>query len=127
VSKDNRTLIIGYKNGDVKFWRLKDFQIEKTIRTGMNPVASLSESQERKMLLVNGEKEFQLIDLIANKIVATFFTAGNHGAVYTPRGFFATDGDPHDAFKIIRGNEEIPLESFIQLNRSANLAEAAKR
>jgi WD40 repeat protein len=124
VSQDDAALIIGRDNGDVCVWDLNEMKLVKTIHTGRGPIISLSQSERGADLLVNGKNYFQLVSLTSGKIIATFFVLDDHGVAYTPRGRFVTDADPHKAFKIIRDNEELPIEDFIRLNRRPTVNDA---
>jgi WD40 repeat protein len=125
ISRDDRSLIVGYQNGDIGIWNLDKMNLAKIIHSGPGIVLSLSQSKDGEKILVNEQKYFRLIDLVKSKVIATFFVADNHGVAYTPSGFYVTDGDPHKAFKIIRDSEELAVDDFILLNRRPSLNEAA--
>jgi hypothetical protein len=126
VSKDGKNIIVGLKNGDVNIIDVDSEKITMTVRTGRGPITSLSESKRSDLLLVTESGHFDVIDTNSGKIIAILFDSDNHGVAYTPKGIFVTDGDPHKAFKIIWGNEELPIEDFIRLNRRATLIDAIK-
>jgi WD40 repeat protein len=63
----------------------------------------------------------KLWDAKSGALRATLISSSDHGVAYTPDGLFVTDADPRAVFQLVRGNELLPLDDFIALDRRDSL------
>jgi glucose/arabinose dehydrogenase len=71
------------------------------------------------------DTSIKLWDATSGALVATFFADGESWAAVAADGRYVASGDVSKFLEIKRGNETLPMDAFVRLNRRDSLAEVA--
>jgi WD40 repeat protein len=122
-SSDGRLIVIGSGDNTLKLRDAKSGALMKTFEGHHDSVSSVAFSSDGRFI-VSGSMDhtLKLWDASTGGLLATYFVVDGHGVAYTPDDRFVTDGDPHAAFAIVRGSEQLSMDDFIAANRRDSLA-----
>ena len=122
-SPDGRSIVSGSWDRTLKLWDVASGTLLRTFAGHGGHVFLIAFSPDGRNIVSSSEDHtLKTWDAASGKLLATYFTSGDKGVAFTPDGLFVTDADPRQAFKIMRGNESLPLDDFIALNRRETLA-----
>ena len=126
ISPDGKQIIAGLDDFSLSLADTATGKFVRKFEGHAGVIASIAFAPNgRTVLSGSAVGTLKLWDVTTGALLATYFTVGRNGVAYTPSGLFVTDADPRAAFALKRGDERLPLDDFIAVNRRQVLSKAA--
>ena len=128
-SPDGRFIVSGSNDKTLKLWDASgSLLLLKTFEGHYDSVSAVAVSPDGRFIASGSiDHTVKLWEGSTGALLATYLVVDGHGVAYTPDDRFVTDADPHAAFAIVRGSEQLPMDDFIAANRRNSLADDIAR